>query len=223
MSHTILLITMLSCFKVIYGEITTANKGHSFQYAVENLKSDTFVLDIPRIRGTDSYISTYRLTAKSTQRLELKPLTAGVDSMEIRIWLNYGGKQHCLRFFYERDVWQGELFTIRYMRPKDERSEWAMSKIIEKKAPKSGWENFLKTSIELNILDLPDCYTIPEYGYSTGFSSFVCFEISTKKSYRFYSYIEPNSFRKEIKEADDIERILNLIQSEFDFKMLASI
>jgi hypothetical protein len=44
-----------------------------------------------------------------------------------------------------------------------------------------------------------------------------------KNLYRFYSYTSPIYFRKKIREADNVEKLFELMQLEFDFMMMKKI
>ncbi len=203
--------------------IITTKKGDTINSILEKMRADTFVVDIPKVIGGGEFIPEFDRATERARNLNLTQLINGTDSIEIRVWFNYGNEQQCLRVFNDKNEWYGDLITVHYTPPKDEQSEWGVSSFVEKKEPKNGWRNFLKKSVELGILTLPDCHKVSGYSFSTGFSKTVNFEIATANLYRFYSYVSPNSFRNKIKEADDVEKLFELMQSKFDFKMIETI
>lgn len=207
-----------SCDRVIINKDNAAINS-----ILQKMSADTFVLDIPMVIGGNDFIPEYSRAKESARDLKLKQLINGTDSIELRVWFNYGNEQQCLRVFNDKNEWNGELITVHYTPPKDEQSNWGVSSSVEKKEPKNGWNNYLKKSVELGILTLPDCDKVPGYSFSTGFSKTVAFEIATANLYRFYSYVSPIYFRKTIKEADNVEELFELMQLEFGFKMIETI
>lgn len=210
---------IINCNKVI-----TNRDNIEFNSTLQKMRADSFVLDIPKVSGGEDYISYYDQVLEAARDLKLKPLTNGVDSIEIRVWFNYyGNSQQCLRFFWESEKWQAQLITAHYTPPKDKQSKWTVVSSVEKKQPKNEWEIFLQKAIELEILTLPDCHKLSGYSFTTDGSSLSVFEIATKHLYRLYGYVNPSEFRNEIKEANKVEQLLELMQTEFDFKMLGEI
>ncbi len=80
--------------------------------------------------------------------------------------------------------------------------------------PKSGWANFTRKLFKSNITTLPDFSEISNYNPANDSHS-ISVEISTKKYYRIYTYLDPKT-KPNIKEAAEIEKILQLIDEEFN-------
>lgn len=94
-----------------------------------------------------------------------------------------------------------------------------MSKELLTREPKPGWNSFIKNLLGFQILSLPDIDEIDESITIADGNAFTV-EIATKKHYRFYQYQEPEMVEDRLWQAKKMEQILQLIESEFDFKRL---
>ncbi len=214
------------CFSVIC-LISCSNFENTNRQAIKAVCDTALNLDSPsikminvlskgnRVNPTFKYI---QLDLEGTGLMNYK---GGYDSIAIRVWYDYATdvkdvieiRKHC-------DGWVGEYIKIvSYLE-----NGKVYNKIGEKSNlyPKSGWDLFTKKIFELDVITLPDFGDIPDYNpASDGMSIDV--EISTKKYYRIYTYLQPRTKKSYIKEANTLETILKLIEKEFDFKPVAEI
>ena len=88
----------------------------------------------------------------------------------------------------------------------------------QEKIPKSGWSAFSTMIFNLKILSLVDCSKIEGYGNCSDGDG-ITIEIATINRYRIYNYTcftdDP-----EIWQAKNIQKIMSLISSEFDFQWI---
>ncbi len=146
---------------------------------------------------------------------------SGYDSIAIRIWYQYETdekdlieiRRHC-------EGWTGEFIKIISYAENGK----VYNKIGKKRNlyPKSGWDLFTKKIFELGVITLPDFSDIPDYDPATD-GTYIDVEIATKEYYRIYTYLQPRTKKRYIKEANALETILKLIEEEFDFKPAAEI
>ena len=118
--------------------------------------------------------------------------------------------------------WTGQLYSFIYNSNEKGDSVLSISKSMEVRNPRSGWDSFTKQLFNYNITNLPDETKIQNY-FQIMDGDGVVVEISTKNKYRIYSYTKPILYRTKIKEAHDMEQILRLIESEFNFRPLRKI
>ena len=168
-----------------------------------------------RINPTFKYI---QLDLEGTKLMNYK---SGYDSIAIRLWYDYDSdekdvieiRKHC-------DGWVGEYTKIVSYLDNGK----VYNKIGEKRNlyPKSGWDLFTKKIFGLGIITLPDFGDIPDYNPASDGNS-IDVEIATKEYYRVYTYLQPRTKKRDIKEANTLETILKLIEAEFDFKPVTEI
>lgn len=146
---------------------------------------------------------------------------SGYDSIAIRLWYYYAtDEQDVIEIRKHCDGWVGEYTKIvSYLE-----NGKVYNKIGKKKFlyPKSGWDLFTKKIFGLGIITLPDFGDIPDYNPATD-GNLIDVEIATKEYYRVYTYLQPRTKKRDIKEANTLETILKLIEKEFDFKPVTEI
>jgi len=165
----------------------------------------------------------YRLSKYQASKLQLDSLEIGYDSLQIRIWYNYGllDIQNVAIIKRNNGQWKAELLTLNF----DENDSSLMRMPILKerinKVPASGWTFFLKGLVELNIMGLPDQRKVSGYKEMLGADG-VSYnvEVATKEEYRFFSYWQPDIYKKESKEAMNMELTLEFLEKELSFKRL---
>ena len=152
-----------------------------------------------------------------TKKAGLKDYINGYDSIAIRLWYQYSGpeseiieiRKHCTG-------WVADFLTIRR---EARQNDSIVVNIVSKRNgqdPKSGWANFTKKLFELNVTTLTDFSEIAGYNAANDGQS-VDVEISTNKYYKIYTYLGPKT-KPEIKEARNLEEIMELIETEFGIK-----
>lgn len=181
---------------------------------------DTVVKDIPlNKKGKPS--SYYRNKNSVENKLGLKSLENGFDSLQIRLWYGYAFKDSSQLVVLKntKGKWTSELFTLVYHLNENGDTLKSISKDMIIREPKSGWRNFIDKVLKLQVTTLPDKSKIKDYPDFVDGDDIII-EAATKKYYRIYSYKEPNHVQFKIKEAKNMEQILVLIESEFGFKRL---
>lgn len=161
----------------------------------------------------------YYLKKKEIEKvIGLKSLENGVENLQIRIWYGVALSDELQLIYLKKneDNWTCELYFLKYIFNKNRDSLVSFTKQIEKKVPKSGWEDFIQKLFELKVLVLPDSYQIPNYVICNDGNG-ITVEIATKNRYKIYNYPCFTS-QNEIWEAKNIELILELLENELDFK-----
>lgn len=154
-------------------------------------------------------------------KMGLMTLENGFDSIQIRIWYGYAFMDSAQMVILKKvnSQWSAELYSFIYNSNKSGDSVLSIDKSMEIRSPNCGWDSFTKQLFKFNITVLPDDSKIENY-FEVMDGDGVVVEISTKYTYRIYSYKEPILYQAKIKEAHDMVQILNLIESEFNFKPL---
>ena len=185
-------------------------------------RRDSIVKDIPfNAKGKLSY--GYKITTNLASRLHLDSLELGYDSLQIRVWYGYAFKDSGqVVVLKNRDnKWAADLLTFSYSRNDSNTNviDSVVTRVIQRK-PKSGWDFFIKRLLKLQILTLPDMDNIKGNSAVIADGDAFAVEVSNIGNYRYYSYTEPFLFMDKLSEAKNMENILLLIESEFDFKRL---
>jgi hypothetical protein len=186
------------------------------------LQENTVKRDIPLTKkGRPDFF--YKLNTYQASILKLDSLEIGYDSLQIRIWCNYGllDVRNVIVIKRNNELWNAELLTVIF----DENDSSYMRKPILKerinKIPTSGWSSFINKLVELNVTQLPDQSKVSGYKDILGADGVTYnVEVATMSQYRFYSYWQPNIYKGKYKEAKNIDQILELIEKELSFKRL---
>ena len=190
--------------------------------AMGQFRKDTFYRDIPKSRTGD--FGPEYLTIKRTEKIvDIRPIEYGVDSIEFRIW--YGYQVDTIQMLSIRNAnckWRGEVYKFSAMKNDRYDTNFKINKQVVEKTPVSGWNSLLSQLIRLGIFTLPDDNNIFGYPYSTGGNQ-VIVEIAGSRFYRIYSYLGPSYLKDSIKEANQMAKILELIEKELDFRTLHKI
>jgi hypothetical protein len=180
--------------------------------------SGKVILEIPKDKKGE-LVREYKTITAYTTLLNLVSLEPGYDSLQLRIWCNYGllKKSHMVLISNQNGKWQGKLFTLRI----DIRSdtlyylEDRKEKNIEITA--SQWMELIK---KMNILKIPSLKSseyLPKYRSGVD-TDYYMVEVATKNKYRFYDYEDPMGESKNFKEAENLEKFLTILEKEFGFK-----
>lgn len=175
-----------------------------------NSRTDTFSVNIPKnVYGKNIYFSYDSMLAR---KLNLDDLTKGYDSIQVRIWMNYGLliRQNVLVIKNNSAEWSAELVTMNV------RGDSILEKHISKIIPKSGWKQLTKKLIDFNSLSIQDMSLIPGIKSGGGDLPVYSFEVCTKSFYRFYSYDDPKLIKKKNADIKNVDAILTLLDEEFD-------
>lgn len=212
------ILVIVVCIIELAASCSDKAEGNNFNKKKEF--TDTITRDIPLDKkGRPS--SYYRNKSNVENKLGLNTLENGFDSIQIRLWYGYAFKDSSQLVVLENSngKWEAKLFTLVYYLNENGDKLDSISKDIITREPKSGWQNFINKVIKLDLTTLPDKSKIKDYpDFSDGDD--VIIEAATKKSYRIYSYKEPNQVQLKIKEAKNMEQILEFIENEFSFNRL---
>lgn len=206
---TIFVYCLLMCKSYGQGKDTaissasdSSNKGHNVALDIQptvNLKR----------------FSLYKRIHRATKIYKLDELQNGYDSLQIRIWFDYSAPVHDVIILNKTaGKWCGRLLTIKDSGSYTFYGSLMMPNTSKKLEPRSGWQAFSKKLFSLNITSLP--------GSSIGADGVLYFvEVGTKHKYRFYAYWSPEALPKESGDVRNMKSILELLESEFDFKRLS--
>jgi hypothetical protein len=197
--------------------ITSCNSALSDQNS-SILNEGGVIRQIPRDKRTESYRS---LKSDVENKLGLYALENGFDSLEIRIWLGYAGtdKEQLIIIKNDSKQWLSSIHLLTYVYIINRDSLTARSDSINNKVPKIGFARLIDSLNYWKVSSLPDMSDVPNYQTSIDGSA-ITVEIATKKSYRIYTYQNPYFQQDKFEEARNIERIIEILEREFDFKRL---
>lgn len=134
----------------------------------------------------------------------------------------FDDREQLIIFGKEEGRWFANLSELTFIYDKNRDSLLSISKSVIEKTPKSGWKLLLDSLNRLKIMSLPDMSDIPNYELSTDGNG-VTIEIASKNRYRVYSYQNPFYYQTKFVEAQNIVRIMELLEREFEFKRRGSI
>jgi hypothetical protein len=183
----------------------------------------TFTRDIPLTSKGDT-VRHHRIVQIFENSLGLPSLENGVEQKEIRVWYNYARQDSAqlVRLRESANGWTAQLYTFKISFAGTTDSIVSVGKSVRAGNPSSGWKQFIDSLERYGILTLPDYNKLENYRLAMDASS-TYVQVADKHQYRLYGYIIPLLNRPDIKEADKMESILELIEREFNFKKLAII
>lgn len=163
-----------------------------------------------------NFVFLFNVVKKYNKLLDLPSLETGYDSLELRIWCNYGNlkKTHLIIVSNQAGKWDGTLFRL-LIDKKNDTSYFLEKKKKLKLIPKSGWGEMIKAMNELRIPELKSYENLP-YGIGVD-GQYYMVEIATKNNYRFYDYFDPQEAPKNYSEAIAFEKFLITLEKEFLF------
>ena len=159
----------------------------------------------------------YKVARSYAKLLNLPSLETGYDSLQVRIWFNYGNlkKTHLIIISNKEKRWAGTLYRL-LVDKKNDTSYFLEKEKKQKVIPKSGWEKMIRAMNKLKIPALISCEYLSEYGAGVD-TEYYMIEVATKNNYRFYDYFDPKEGAKEYKEAAALENFLKKLEKEFLF------
>lgn len=179
-------------------------------------QNDPFVKSIPT-DNKGNPIKAYEFKTALSEKLKLNSIESGFDSIKLRIWfsplntdsiymleLHNANKSKCFA-----RVWKYKL------KFSDNRQfiDSAYGEIYQT-SPKSGWNFLLSRLFELGVTTMPDGDKLKRI--TTTGSAGIAVEVSTKTSYRFYHYLDPDIYDESITEARNMKLILQLLEQQID-------
>lgn len=152
---------------------------------------------------------------KRISSLGLPSLENGKEGFQLRIWEDYVNNKGILIILdYSNDHWVAKGFNYKAYSSDGNWLDSLAGKEIFLGQPLSGWNNFMNTLLDDNILDLRDYTEIPGYFESTDMVG-PSVEIAGRKYFRYYELPEPKHQSGKISDANCIVKILELIRKEF--------
>jgi hypothetical protein len=155
----------------------------------------------------------YALAKAKQKQLGLDSLESGFDNLQIRVWYDFAlVRERKLVVITNKDTnWTATVYNMQV--DWDGQTEIILSKKVKQVAPKSGWADFSKKLLDLNVLTLLNQDHIPNYeGGMDGRTYNV--EVATKNQYRFYGYWEPQQYQDKFSQAKNMADILELFKKE---------
>lgn len=202
-------ILTLTAFFFAVGKGQTNSTQPSFAF-VDTTKP--FKKEIPTYRNGRVSIF-YELVKAKQKQLGLDSLENGFDNLQIRVWYDFSlVRERKLVVITNKDaIWTATVYNLQV--DWDGQTETILSKKVKQVTPKSGWANFSRKLLDLEVLTLPHQNDVK--GYSGGFDGRTYnVEVATKNQYRFYGYWEPQEYRNKFWQAKKMAAILNLLEQE---------
>jgi len=202
-------------------------------YACNNILSNdkqTIEIDLPDTSSSQPSKMYYLTKNKATAELMMDKLENGVDSLEIRLWgqvanLKIGhvyvikkisNQWTCLDYSYLQTypTFEGLIYTKVYWTSFIIDTFW-----INKKQPKTNWNNFFNAIENEGIYDLPSQSEIKGFrsDFIHGIDYFV--EYATNKKYKFYWYNCPDCYEDRFQECKHMTNILEVFHREFGLSL----
>jgi hypothetical protein len=182
---------------------------------------DTVIKDLPGPFDPRSFAE--RDKTQLEQKLHLKPIENGYDSLQIRILIdcwNEHQKASLIILQCRRSQWRAVFysFTKAYSNAESGGNmDYNIAHLkVENKLPQAGWKDFTRHLFQTGVLQLKDYTHYANYFDGTD-ANWVTVEIATARMYRFFSY--PNlGYNTGIKEGPgQFHQALKLIEKEFNY------
>jgi hypothetical protein len=159
----------------------------------------------------------YIRTKDKANQMQLDAIDeVGYDSLQIRVWLNYSlaRDKQLLVFKKSKSGWFGQFFTFEIDRKSTPNYHRVVDKKIASIIPKSGWDNLITNLNKYRINSLSS----DSSGGADGTT--YCVEVATEKKYRFFRIWSPEYRQHTNPDADNMVKILQLLENEFNFKRI---
>jgi hypothetical protein len=164
--------------------------------------------------------SSYQLVRQAERMSQIEAIDTTKDKVQIRVWCGCTNNDTVLVVsIIEKDTgWEGSLDTLFSTWDKNFDSIVRIDKSSVVKIPKTRWKPFVGKLKTLGIFGLPNSSDLPNYSLGTDENA-IRVETFDGSNHRFYSYSDP-ARRTNIPEAQQMEKILKLLEYEFGFKRL---
>ncbi|HRH51369.1 MAG TPA: hypothetical protein PLP23_21630 [Panacibacter sp.] len=215
--------TFISIFSLAFLFFASCNGQDNNVDAQITGKSKAFKKEIPiykdgRSKGDTEYL--FKAVRQEALELGLDFIENGFDSLQVRIWLGHSMavKRNVVVLKQVNGQWFGQIITYSYEHNNKDGKQFISDKEIKEVSPKSGWTNFIKALMDLQMLTLPNGQNINGYnscGGEDGIDYF--FETASPEQYRFYYYCNPNENVNQFWQVKNVVEFSNLLEKEFDF------
>lgn len=210
----------LAIYTNILCKYSDKEAGNSKTYQEKN---DTIPSDSSKSNPKKNSLD-YLYAKKYSEILGLENLEGGVDSIKIRIWFDYSFIDTCqlISIEYENLKWQANLTTFSFSRQQGVHSVVLKQKVDKSVTPKNGWDHFIGEINRYRILTNRNQNELVGFlTHSDGDG--ICIEFATQSKYRINSYQLLGVNINRFKEMRNIEAIINLMITEFNFRPLKRI
>lgn len=187
-------------------------------------------LDIPEYENGNPYFYWHFCKQKEVQ-LNLGHPETSTDSILIRIWVTVPtekkNQRHDLfEVRYTGNEWTAQVINMRVDFKKSRLQETIINHKVTIVKPISDWETIIDSLFLLKIDSLPTDDKLPDYAskssnYGNNAPTFL-FEYSTPNVYRFYQYNDIWAIRDLYWQAENVVKIVNLLDREFHIDSLAT-
>jgi hypothetical protein len=181
---------------------------------------DSVLQDIPEWYRNSTFSA--RFDNKLNRLLNLNSLKNGFDSLQIRILIDCWNEVTNLIVLEKNQFsWIAKFyfFKIKVLGDGEEGKNFDFeieNLRIEKMSPASGWLNFSKKLLNMNILNLKDATTFDKYSFPNDGND-VSVELATLNKFTIYKY--PNfGMNCKIEGPAQLEQAIRLIEQEFNYK-----
>lgn len=222
-STSIMLIIMLFC---TIGNVLAQKK---ILEKITSIPLSDKSLDIPKYENGYPFIYWHYCKQKQTQ-LNLIDPEVSTDSLILRVWgtlpASKKNQRHDLiEIRYVSNKWTAQVINMSVdlkQKTEEKITDFAITEVT----PATNWNNVVDSLFYFKVNSLPTDERLPNYNslssnYDNRAPTF-CFEYATPKIYRFYQYNNIGTLAEHYPEAQNIMRMLILLDREFDIDNLAT-
>ena len=188
-------------------------------------------LDIPKYdvkHELNSFPFVYwHFSKQKEKQLNIESAELSSDSLIFRIWITnpvrYRGQPHGLiEIKHDSFEWSANLYAMHVDFNVSNMSETIVNfEKMEVTPKRNDWNSIVDSLYQLKFDVLPTDEAIPDYyeddsGYSNNLPTY-SFEYTTKGQYRFYQYNYPVQKLNEFWQAENVSKILELLDDEFEW------
>jgi len=187
---------------------------------IETSTPDSFIRDIPKDKN-GKLVEYLELIHEAESKSNFFSLENGFDSICVRIWYGYvySDRLQVFEIKNSNSIWSSELYQLKAIYDSNTSSLLSLKKEKIETRKQPDLSTFFKEISNLKILELPDCNSISGYIFDTHSNS-VIIQVSTNNKYRVYSYSSILGNVNKHWQADCMNKILQKIENDFDFKRL---
>ena len=222
---TLVLLFIFNFQLVFFYACNSCNKNGSTEIKKGNSSflEDTLIKKLPKDKN-GNIANFYFLKDKAEHRAGFNTLEKGFDSLCIRIWYGYtfSDTEQVVEIKCTKSLWTATLSNLFFFYAPNSDSIISIKKSFISNTPKSGWKFFIDSLYALDILNLPNYEGIPNYNVPSDASA-VNVQIATKNNYQLYQFASPIVNIKRIEDALKMEKIMDLIEEELDFRRIRKI
>ena len=186
-------------------------------------------LDIPKYEVKHKFngypFVYWHFSKQKEKQLNIESAELSSDSLIFRIWITnpvgFRGQPHGLiEIKHDSSKWSANLYAMHVDFNVSNISETiANFEKMEVTPKKNDWNYIIDSLYQLKFDILPTDEAIPNYyednlGYSNSLPTY-SFEYATKRQYRFYQYYYPGQKSNEFWQAENVLKILDLLNNEF--------